>query len=236
MSLNCIVVDDSSIQRLSLIKLIESNSNLNLIAEYKNAVDAKNGIGAKKIDLIFLDVEMPVINGFEFLDVLTNKPQIIFVTGKAEYAMRAFEYEATDYLKKPIEKERFNIAVEKALQKHLLNKDQNVKEGEYIFIKSNLKKRKVFIDDIKWIEALGDYVKVFTIDNNYVVLSTMNSELMKKIKELPEKQFLRVHKSYIVNLKKIERFDSKHIEIAGMNIPLSRTKKTILAEALEQFS
>ena len=232
MSLNCIVVDDSSIQRLSLIKLIESNSNLNLIAEYKNAVDAKNGIGAKKIDLIFLDVEMPVINGFEFLDVLTNKPQIIFVTGKAEYAMKAFEYEATDYLKKPIEKERFNIAVEKALQKHLLNKDQNVKEGEYIFIKSNLKKRIVFIDDIKWIEALGDYVKVFTIDNNYVVLSTMKSFE----KELPEKQFLRVHKSYIVNLKKIERFDSKHIEIAGMNIPLSRTKKTILAEALEQFS
>lgn len=230
MTLNCIVVDDSAIQRLSLVKLIESNAQLNLIAEYKNAVEAKNGIANKKIDLIFLDIEMPVINGFEFLDVLPNKPQIVFVTGKAEYAMKAFDYEATDYLKKPIDRERFNKSVDKAVNVANSSKD-NIHEGEYIFIKSNLKKRKVFIDDIKWVEALGDYIKVVTHENSFVVLSTMKSFE----KELPETQFLRIHKSYIVNLKKIERFDSKNIEIEGTNIPLSRNKKSTLATALNNI-
>lgn len=232
MTLNCIVVDDSAIQRLSLVKLIESNASLNLVAEYKNAVEAKNGILNKKIDLIFLDIEMPVINGFEFLDVLPNKPQIIFVTGKAEYAMKAFDYEATDYLKKPIDKERFNKAVEKAITQASSSKDNNAQEGEYLFIKSNLKKRKVFIDEIKWIEALGDYIKVVTFENSFVVLSTMKAFE----KQLPENQFLRIHKSYIVNLAKIDRFDSKNVEISSTNIPLSRNKKSILAEALNNFN
>jgi len=231
MTLNCIVVDDSAIQRLSLVKLIESNTQLNLIAEYNNAVEAKNGIANKKVDLIFLDIEMPIINGFEFLDVLPNKPQIIFVTGKSEYAMKAFDYEATDYLKKPIDKERFNVSVTKAVNKVDVSRSKTNESGEYIFIKSNLKKRKVFLDEIKWVEALGDYIKVVTTENSYVVLSTMKAFEG----ELPEDQFLRVHKSYIVNLKKIERFDSKNIEIANSNIPLSRNKKSILAEALKNI-
>jgi DNA-binding LytR/AlgR family response regulator len=232
MTLNCVVVDDSAIQRLSLVKLIESNATLNLVAEYKNAVEAKNGVFNKKVDLIFLDIEMPVINGFEFLDVLPNKPQIIFVTGKSEYAMKAFDYEATDYLKKPIDKERFNKAVEKAVSQANSNKEGTNQEGEYIFIKSNLKKRKVFIDDIKWVEALGDYIKVVTFENSFVVLSTMKAFE----KQLPETLFLRIHKSYIVNLAKIERFDSKNVEISSTNIPLSRNKKGLLTEALNNLA
>jgi len=136
MILNCVVVDDSAIQRLSIVKLIENN-------------------------LIFLDIEMPVLNGFELLDVLNNKPQIIFVTGKTEYAFKAFNYDATDYLQKPITRERFNQAVDKAIEQHKLKLDFNQVDGEHIFVKSNLKKRKVYIRDIKWIEALGDYVKIF---------------------------------------------------------------------------
>jgi DNA-binding LytR/AlgR family response regulator len=175
---------------------------------------------------------MPVINGFEFLDVLPNKPQIIFVTGKSEYAMKAFDYEATDYLKKPIDKERFNKAVEKAVSQANSNKEGTNQEGEYIFIKSNLKKRKVFIDDIKWVEALGDYIKVVTFENSFVVLSTMKAFE----KQLPETLFLRIHKSYIVNLAKIERFDSKNVEISSTNIPLSRNKKGLLTEALNNLA
>ncbi|WP_375237965.1 LytR/AlgR family response regulator transcription factor [Aurantibacter sp.] len=228
MVLNCIVVDDSAIQRLSLVKLIESNNNLNLVAEYKNALEAKNGIANKKIDLIFLDIEMPVLNGFELLDALSNKPQIIFVTGKSEYALKAFEYDATDYLKKPIEKDRFNQSVDKAMSNSKGLSEDKTNESEHIFVKSNLKKRKVYLDEIKWIEALGDYVKVVTKDASLVVLSTMKAFE----KELPEDHFLRIHKSYIVNLKKIERFDSKHVEIGQELIPLSRNKKSSLAEAL----
>ena len=101
MTLNCVVVDDSAIQRLSIVKLIESHPSLNLTAEYNSALETKNGLNTHKVDLIFLDIEMPVLNGFELLDVLNNKPQIIFVTGKTEYAFKAFNYDATDYLHKP---------------------------------------------------------------------------------------------------------------------------------------
>ncbi|MBB3122633.1 MULTISPECIES: LytTR family DNA-binding domain-containing protein [Mesoflavibacter] len=231
MILNCVVVDDSAIQRLSIVKLIEGNNNLNLIAEYSSALETKNGLNTHKVDLIFLDIEMPVLNGFELLDVLNNKPQIIFVTGKTEYAFKAFNYDATDYLQKPISRDRFNQAVEKAVEQHKLKQDFSQEEGEHIFVKSNLKKRKVYIKDIKWIEALGDYVKLVTEDTSLVVLSTMKAFE----KELPEGKFLRIHKSYIVNLDKIDRFNSKNVEVGAYEIPLSRNKKTQLVEALNSI-
>lgn len=231
MTLNCVVVDDSAIQRLSIVKLIEDHASLNLIAEYSSALETKNCLNTHNLDLIFLDIEMPVLNGFELLDVLNNKPQIIFVAGKTEYAFKAFNYDATDYLQKPITKERFSQAVEKALLQHKLKMDFNEADGEHIFVKSNLKKRKVYIKDIKWIEALGDYVKVVTEKNSLVVLSTMKSFE----KELPEGKFLRIHKSYIVNLDKIDRFNSKNLEVGAYEIPLSRNKKTQLVDALNNM-
>lgn len=231
MTLNCVVVDDSAIQRLSIVKLIENHSSLNLIAEYSSALETKNGLNTHKVDLIFLDIEMPVLNGFELLDVLNNKPQIIFVTGKTEYAFKAFNYDATDYLQKPITRERFNVAVEKALEQHRLKLDFNEADGEHIFVKSNLKKRKVYIKDIKWIEALGDYVKLVTEENSLVVLSTMKAFEQ----ELPEGKFLRIHKSYIVNLDKVDRFNSKNVEVGAYEIPLSRNKKSELVDALNNI-
>ncbi|CDF78844.1 two-component system response regulator, LytTR f amily [Formosa agariphila KMM 3901] len=231
MTLNCVVVDDSAIQRLSIVKLIENHAALNLIAEYSSALETKNGLNSHKVDLIFLDIEMPVLNGFELLDVLNNKPQIIFVTGKTEYAFKAFNYDATDYLKKPITRERFMTAVEKAVEQHKLKLDFTEAEGEHIFVKSNLKKRKVYINDIKWIEALGDYVKLVTAEGSLVVLSTMKAFEM----ELPEGKFLRIHKSYIVNLDKIDRFNSKNVEVGSFEIPLSRNKKSQLIEALNSI-
>jgi len=231
MILNCVVVDDSAIQRLSTVKLVENNPSLNLIAEYSSALETKNGLNTHKVDLIFLDIEMPVLNGFELLDVLSNKPQIIFVTGKTEYAFKAFNYDATDYLHKPITRERFNTSVEKAIEQHRLSLDFTETHGDYIFVKSNLKKRKVYIKDIKWIQALGDYVKLVTVDNSLVVLSTMKAFEA----ELPDNKFLRIHKSYIVNLDKIDRFNSKNVEIGSYKIPLSRNKKALLIDALNNI-
>lgn len=230
MNLRCAVVDDSSIQRLSIVKLIKEHPSLTLLAEYKNALETKKGLNETEVDLIFLDIEMPVINGFELLDVLNNKPQIIFVTGKTEYAFKAFDYDATDYLQKPITQERFNLAVNKAIEYHKL-KFENKVEGDHIFVKSNLKKRKVFINNILWIEALGDYVKIVTNDESLIVLSTMKSFE----KELEAYPFMRIHKSYIANLTKIKRFNSKHVEINNNNIPLSRNKKNLLIEALDEL-
>jgi DNA-binding LytR/AlgR family response regulator len=171
---------------------------------------------------------MPIINGFDFLDGLKQKPQIIFITSKADYAVKAFDYDATDYLQKPISVDRFDSSVKRAIELHKLRHEVTEEEGDYIFIKSNLKKLKVFTSKIKWIEAYGDYVKVVTDEDSNLVLSTMKSFE----NDLSKDRFLRVHKSFIVNIDKIERFNSKFAEIGITKIPLSRNKKDDLKKAL----
>ncbi|MCV6630655.1 MAG: LytTR family DNA-binding domain-containing protein [Flavobacteriaceae bacterium] len=227
MKLKCIIVDDSSLQRMAVAKLVNNHPLLTLTAEYSNAIEAKNGLKNNAVDLIFLDIEMPIVNGFDLLESLENPPQVILITGKVDYALKAFDYDVTDYLHKPITYERFDASVKRAVHKfEQINRVEE--EDDHIFVKSNLKKRKVILNDIKWIEALGDYVKLVTDEANIVILSTMKAFE----KELPADRFLRIHKSYIVNLDKIERFNSKNVEVQGRQIPLSRNKKTELAEAL----
>lgn len=230
MKLNCVVVDDSSIQRMTIVKLVNNHQHLHLIGDFSNAIEAKNCMSIHSVDLIFLDIEMPVISGFDFLDGLKTKPQIIFITSKAEYALKAFDYDATDYLQKPIGLERFNASVKRAIDLHQLRYDpkEEGEEKEHIFIKSNLKKLKIFTSKIKWIEAYGDYVRVVTEDDSNLVLSTMKSFE----NDLSKEKFVRVHKSYIVNIDKIDRFNSKFAEIGVTKIPLSRNKKEDLIKAL----
>ncbi len=171
---------------------------------------------------------MPILSGFDLLDDLTSKPQIIFVTGKTKYAFKAFDYDAVDYLRKPISKERFLNAVHKAITNYKLKNDDGFDEEDFIFVKSNLKKRKVFLNELRYIEALGDYVKLVTEHDALVVLSTMKAfEAL-----LPSNRFLRIHKSYIVNLEKVERYNSKVIELDKEELPLSRNRKAELVEAL----
>jgi len=228
MKLNCVVVDDSSIQRMIITKLVNNHQNLNLVGDFSNAIEAKSCMSIHSVDLIFLDIEMPIINGFDFLDGLKQKPQIIFITSKADYAVKAFDYDATDYLQKPIALDRFDSSVKRAIELHKLRHEVTEEEGDYIFIKSNLKKLKVFTSKIKWIEAYGDYVKVVTDEDSNLVLSTMKSFE----NDLSKDRFLRVHKSFIVNIDKIERFNSKFAEIGVTKIPLSRNKKDDLKKAL----
>lgn len=228
MKLNCVVVDDSSLQRIVITKLVNNHTNLQLVGDFSNAIEAKNCLTVNTVDLVLLDIEMPIISGFDFIDGLKLKPQIIFITSKAEYALKAFDYDATDYLQKPILLDRFNSSIKRALDLQQLKRDNYEEEGDHIFIKSNLKKIKIFINKIKWIEAYGDYVKVVTEENTNLVLSTMKSFE----KDLPSEKFIRVHKSYIINIEKVERFNSKFAEIGMTKIPLSRNKKEGLIKAL----
>lgn len=228
MKLNCVVVDDSSIQRMIITKLVNNHQNLNLVGDFSNAIEAKSCMSVHAVDLILLDIEMPIISGFDFLDDLKLKPQIIFITSKADYAVKAFDYDATDYLQKPISVDRFDSAIKRAVDLHRLKHEITDEEGDFIFIKSNLKKLKIFTSKIKWIEAYGDYVKVVTDEDSNLVLSTMKSFEQ----DLSKERFLRVHKSYIVNIEKIERFNSKFAEIGVTKIPLSRNKKDDLKKAL----
>ena len=135
-----------------------------------------------------------------------------------------------DFLSKPLDVDRFDKAINKTLALFAsTNTVRKAKENQHIFVKSNLKKRKVFVKDIKWVEALGDYVKLITTNGSYVILSTMKAFE----NDLPAGKFLRIHKSYIINLKKIDRYNSRFVEIDNSQIPLSRNKKNNLSKALE---
>lgn len=228
MKLNCIVIDDSTLQRTIASRLAFNHPNLNLIGDFSNAIEAKSFLNTHNIDLIFLDIEMPAITGFDFLDGLKSNTQVILIASKSEYAIKAFDYQVTDYIQKPIQLERFNASVKRAVEFHLLNSKVPDELGEHIFIKSNLKKLKVYTSNIKWIEAFGDYVKVVTENDSNLVLSTMKSFE----KDLSKDKFVRVHKSYIINIDKVERLNSRFAEIGPTKIPLSRHKKEALVRAL----
>lgn len=227
--LKCAVVDDSGIQRAAIIRLIEKHPSLELVAEYRNAIETKNGLLDQEIELIFLDIEMPILTGFDLLDDLPSKPHIIFVTGQTKYAFRAFDYDAVDFLHKPITAERFKSAVKKVLKLHMLSEDNSAAEDEdYIFVKSNLRNRKVHLKNLKYIEALGDYVRFITDQDVFMVLST----LKQFEEELPQKRFMRIHKSFLVNLERVDHYNSREIVIEGEKLPLSRTRKENFVEAL----
>lgn len=238
MILDSIVIDSNALQRMDTVKKSNDHHSINLLAEFSSCIEANEFLMNTDVDLIFLEIEITKINGFEFLDILDasniSVPEIIITSKNTSFAFKSYSYGVVDFLSKPIENILFNKSVDKVLTKlNLLNNiNKEVKENQHIFVKSNLKKRKVFIKDIKWIEALGDYVKLITSNGSYVILSTMKAFE----NDLPKGKFLRIHKSYIINLKKIERYNSRFVEIDNFKIPLSRNKKNHLTDALESQS
>ena len=238
MILDSIVIDSNALQRMDTVKKSNDHHSINLLAEFSSCIEANEFLMNTDVDLIFLEIEIAKINGFEFLDILDasniSVPEIIITSKNTSFAFKSYSYGVVDFLSKPIENSLFNKSIDKVLTKlNLLNNtNRQVKENQHIFVKSNLKKRKVFIKDIKWIEALGDYVKLITSNGSYVILSTMKAFE----NDLPKGKFLRIHKSYIINLKKIERYNSRFGEIDNFKIPLSRNKKNHLTDALESQS
>lgn len=234
MTLNCIIVDDNSTQRLATLRLINNHTSLSLVGNFNTTAEAIKFILTNPVDLIIMEVNLSVSDGFELLDSYKDNPElkipnVIITSEDTSHAFKAFEYGVMDYLEKPVSKKRFNQAITKTVLDAKMKENFQDYDGEHIFVKSNLKKRKIYINEIKWIEALGDYVKLITNSKNFVILSTMKAFE----NELPKGLFLRIHKSYIVNLKKVERYDSNHVEIEKMKLPLSRTRKTQLSQALD---
>jgi DNA-binding LytR/AlgR family response regulator len=226
--LKCVIVEDSDIQRMTLERLINSHPDLVLVTSFRNAIEAKNGINNRMVDLIFLDIEMPLISGFELLETLNYKPQVIVVAGKPEHALKAFEYDVTDFLQKPILLTRFDLAIKRAMLKYEqihLNDDSD----NQIFIKSKMSQKRINISEIKWIEAKGDYVQVVTLDSNIMILSSLKNFHL----QLPSQTFVRIHKSYVVNIERINSFNSKVVTIGNKTFPVSRAKKNDLTEALK---
>ncbi|WP_149303470.1 LytR/AlgR family response regulator transcription factor [Pareuzebyella sediminis] len=224
--LNSILIEDSPLHCKTLTKMVKRHPNLTLQGYCRNAFRAQQMITDLDIDLIFLNIEIPIINGFDFLETLEEVPQVIIVSDSDKYALKAYEYDVTDYLLNPICINRFEKAVKRALQNQKGSLcEQNDK---HLFVKSNFRKVKVRCNEIKWIEALGDYVRLVTEKSNLVVQSSMKSFYEK----LPNDQFVRTHKSYIVNLRRIERFNTTEIEVDGKKIPLSRKRRTVFMNTL----
>ena len=223
--MNCVIIDDDKLSRKLIESFIEKTEFLKHVASFSNAVEAINSDKIKEsIDLIFLDVEMPEMTGVEFLQSLQSKPQIIFISSQEKYALQAFEYDVTDYLLKPITYSRFYKAVNKA-NSRVRRKEDFIEERNEIFIKNNSSLIRLKYDDIIWIEALENYVVVNTYHDKYTIHFTMKAISEK----MPSTKFVRVHRSYIVNLNKIEMLEDNSVvvdtETGQKNIPIGKSYK-----------
>ena len=215
---------------MAMRKHIEQVKDLSLAAECENAMAAYNIVNQKPVDVLFLDIEMPGMTGIELTKNLkTKSPFIIFTTAKPDYAVDAFELNVIDYLVKPIEPSRFLKAVDRLKEAFESNKEQvQVRDKEFVFIKDNGVLKKVSSDDIQYLEAMGDYVKIFTPQKFHIVHSTLKSIEEK----LPPLKFMRIHRSYIVALNKIDFIEEGVININGAAIPVADAYKATLNSRL----
>ena len=226
--MKCLVVDDDELSRGILEDLISDTSSLELVASCDDPIKAFNIIKESKIDLLFLDIEMPKMDGISMLKALSPLPQVILVTSHDEYAVESYEYDVTDFVKKPISTARFLKAVEKANKRFNTDASLFTTKGETIFIKSDSKLVQINTHKIFWIEALGNYMRVITEDGKYTILSTMKDVANK----LPSDEFVRVHRSFIVRLDKIESIEDNYIVINNNQINIGKAYKDGLSGKL----
>lgn len=222
MKINCIVVDDEHFARKLLATYIEKIPQLTLAGSYKNALLAMDALNKNSIDLMFLDIQMPELKGTDFVRLLAKKPLVIFTTAYSEYAMEGYELNVVDYLLKPITFERFAQAVGKAQERlKTANPDQNKanKNDDFVLLKSGAKTHKTQIQDIFYIEGLKEYVTYHTNAEKIIVLQS----LKKLEQDFHPDTFLRIHRSYIVNLNYVTAIAGNNLEINGQSLPIGKT-------------
>lgn len=230
----CVVIDDEPIAIRIINTYLDKIDEIETIGSFTNAFDAIRVLNSKKTDLIFLDINMPGINGIDFLKSIPNPPEVIFTTAFREYAADAFDVNALDYLVKPVSLERFLKSVNKFLEKKKAVYDPDVNlnnENDYIILKSDKKNYKVRFEEIMYIESLDDYIKVHTLNNRlvcYMRLSALEKEFAGC------KNIIRIHRSYIVNTNYVQVFTSYNVEINNKKIPIGRYYKEPVLKLLRE--
>jgi two-component system LytT family response regulator len=228
--MNCIIVDDDKLSRTALKQMISKVDFLTLKEECSDAVNAFNYLKKEPIDLIFLDVEMPGMSGIELIKNLQKRPLIILITSKENYAIEAFELNVADYIVKPVNLSRFMIAVSRAFEL-FENGEQHSglnEKKDYIFVRSNSILTKIQINDIVYIQALGDYVNIFTANKRYTVHFTL-----KGIEEkLPPDKFYRLHRSYVVSLNHVDVVEDGTAYLGKHPLPIGEQFKKELLKKL----
>ena len=230
----CIIVDDEPIAREILENHLKRIDSIHVVGSCKNAVEAFNLLNSEEVDLIFLDISMPEISGLSFAKSINKKIKIIFTTAYREYAIDGFDLKAVDYLLKPISFERLFQSINKFKNESLTfrpddARDIPVETTDFFFVRSERKMIKINFSELEYIESLADYVKIHSNNKVIVTRETISSIEAK----LPKKEFLRVHRSYIVSISKIQSFTNEYIEIHKKAIPISRSYKNDVKHRLD---
>ncbi len=227
-TVNCVIIDDEPLAINVIKNHLQHFSNYKIIGSFNQPVTAFDFIQQNPVDVIFLDINMPDINGLELIKNLKNKPLVVVTTAYREFAIESFEIGVLDYLVKPISLKRFMKTIDRINNRIFDNNSKQ--EKNYFFVKANKKLIKLFFDDIIYIESLRDYIQIVTKNDRILVLSSMNAFL----KQLPADKFLRIHRSYIINTSKVTSIDGNLIELPEKKIPIGRNyinevKKVILS-------
>ncbi len=226
MRIDCIVIDDEPLARKGIKEYIQDVDFLNFVGEFESPPSSMSLLTSQQPQLLFLDIQMPKITGIEFLKTLKHAPPVIFTTAYPEFALDGFELNALDYLVKPIPFERFLKAVHKAKEYYELRQENKTGEArltppDYVFIKVDGKLVKIFFDEILFVEALQNYIAVYTQNKKYISYLTLHAML----EYLPADNFIKTHKSFIVALNKVDSIDGSCLQINGQQVPVSRNLK-----------
>lgn len=228
--LSAIIVEDDLLSLKSLKRLCSKESSIHVIEEFQNPIHAIEYLHNHTIDLLFLDIEMPEMNGFELLKKLKTIPHTIITTSEEKYAFEAFENEVIDFLKKPIAKDRFDRALLKVLNKIELEKSPpSTNQETDIFLKVDGQLLKIAINDILFIEKVGDYLKVVLHNKVHVIYKTLKS----LDQELSHPSLIKIHRSFIINKDHIINYNDNEVQIGAKSIPVSRAHKKLLKESLD---
>ncbi|TFH38563.1 MAG: response regulator transcription factor [Bacteroidia bacterium] len=222
--ISCIIVDDEPVAREVLEELLAGIPPVKIIATCRNAMEAFSVISEKRIDLVFLDINMPGISGLSFAKSINREIKIIFTTAYREYAVEGFDLRAVDYLLKPISFERLLQSVNKYLDENSAGLAAKKTESEneksnHIFVKSERKMVKICFDEVKYIESVGDYIRIWLNDRSVVTRESISSIEAR----VPRDEFIRTHRSFIVSVNGIDSFTSEYVEIGKNQIPVSRS-------------
>ena len=232
--MNCLIIDDEPLARIGMERLVRQYSNLKVVGTFKNAVGVADFLKKNEVHLLFLDIEMPGVNGLEFARTLPEQTLVIFTTAYNQYALDSYEGDALDYLVKPITPERFKKAIAKAesyLQLLSQQKtDLEATDNQYISIRANRRNYRIPHNDILYIEALKDYVIIHTFTDKYITWINL-----KNIhNQLPESVFVRVNKSYVVNIQHVTSYTHQFVYVGETEIPIGRTyQEEFLAQLKE---
>lgn len=222
--LKCIIVEDEVLAQDVLKSHLAHLGSLELVGVYRNALEAEQALKSQEVDIMFLDIRLPGMTGLQFLSSLKDSPLVVLTTAYAEYALESYEFNVIDYLLKPISFERFSRAVNKILDNRLFSaaaKEADLYSNDHIFIRSNSKFFRVNFSEILYVQGSRDYLKIHTPDYSLITHQTMND----LEKSLPARQFIRVHKSYIVALRHIRSIYGNSIELGKTTIPIGVSYK-----------